>query len=347
MISAGDLSRVHPLRRRLGGLLLALAGALVLAAVAEQWLEARDVRQLAPAETYVAAGGAKVRYRLEGAERPGPAVVLINGMGGSLEQWHSLQSDVASFAPALTYDRGGLGLSRGSKAHDGNEQADELASVLTQLAIKGPAVLVGYSTSASIARIFASRYPERVAGMLLLEPNLPEMNGRISGRHDPLRTYYRPLLQDTITSLFGMRRLSSRIAEWRGRFVLRTEQERKAHAVLLRFSHWWAVDREWMQVGPITRQVLEAKLPRSIPLLIYTEDLRERNPAIELYEQLVRDLVAGSEAGGLRSFGEGTPHGEILEDPRTRQLIDGAIRELTDRVRYPESSRLEASRRRP
>jgi pimeloyl-ACP methyl ester carboxylesterase len=334
MFSAGDLLRlVHPLRRRLGGLLLALAGALVLAAVAEQWLEARDVRQLAPAETYVAAGGAKVRYRLEGAERPGPAVVFMNGMGGSLEQWHNLQSEVASFAPALTYDRGGLGLSRSSKAHDGNEQADELASVLTQLAIKGPVVLVGYSTSASIARIFASRHPERVAGMLLLAPDLPELEGRIAGRHNPFRTYFKPLLQDTITSLFGIRRLSSRIAEWRGRFVLRTAQERKAHAVLLRFSHWWAVDREWMQIGQLSREVLEAKPPGSIPLLIYTEDLRDRSPANELYEQLLRGLVAGSPAGGLRSLGEGTAHGEILEDPRTRQIIDAAIRELTDRVR--------------
>ncbi len=324
---------MHPLRRRLGSLLLALGGALVLAAVAEQWLEARDVRELAPAETYVVAGGARVRYRLDGAQQPGPAVVFINGMGGSLEQWHNLQSEVAAFAPALTYDRGGLGLSRGSKAHDAGAQADELAGVLTQLGIKGPAVLVGYSTSASIARIFASRYPERVAGMLLLEPDLPEMEGRIAGRHNPFRTYFRPLLQDTITSLFGIRRLASRIAEWRGRFVLRTTQERKAHAVLLRFSHWWAVDREWMRIGLLSRQVLEAKPPGSIPLLIYTQDLRERTPANELYEQLLRGLVAGSQEGGLRSLGEGTAHGEILEDPRTRQLIDAGIRELTVRMR--------------
>jgi hypothetical protein len=126
--------------------------------------------------------------------------------------------------------------------------------------------------------------------------------------------------------------LSSRIAEWRGRFVLRTAEERKAHAVLLRFSHWWAVDREWMQFGLLSRQLLEAKPPGSIPLLIYTADL-QRSPANELYEQLLRDLVAGSPAGGLRSLGEGTAHGEILEDPRTCQIIDGAIRELTDRVR--------------
>jgi pimeloyl-ACP methyl ester carboxylesterase len=314
-------------------LLLALGGALILAAISEQWLESRDVRQLAPDETYIAAGGGKVRYRLDGAQQPGPAVVFINGMGGSLEQWHAIQSDVASFSPALTYDRGGLGLSRGSKAHSASDQADELESVLSNLGINSPAVLVGYSTSASIARIFASRHPERVAGLLLLEPDLPELEGRIAGRHNPFRTYFRPLLQDTITSLFGIRRLSSCIAEWRGRFVLKTVQERKAHAVLLRFSHWWAVDREWMQVGPLSRQVLEAKLPGSIPLLIYTENIRNRNPANELYEQLLRGLVAGSQAGARRSLGDGTAHGEILEDPRTRKLIDGAIRELSDRVR--------------
>ncbi len=331
--AAYRLRLVHPLRRRLGGLLLAFAGVLLLAAVAEQWLEARDERQLAPAETYVAAGGAQVRYRLEGAQQPPPTVVFINGMGGSLEQWHNLQSEVSLFAPALTYDRGGLGLSRGSKAHDASEQAEELASVLTQLAIKSPAVLVGYSTSASIARIFASRYPERVTGVLLIEPDLPEMEGRIAGRHNPFRTYFKPLLQDTITSLFGIRRLASRIAEWRGRFVLRTAQERKAHAVLLRFSHWWAVDREWMQIGRLSRQVREAKPAGSIPLLIYTMELRERTPANQLYEQLLRGLAAGSPAGGFRSLGEGTAHGEILEDPRTRQLIDGGIRELTVRVR--------------
>jgi pimeloyl-ACP methyl ester carboxylesterase len=332
---AGDsLPLKKPLWRRLGGLLIAVAAFLLLAALTEQWLEAEDVRQLAPDETYAAVGGGRIRYRQEGAEQPAPVVVFINGMGGSLEQWHNLQAEVAAFSPALTYDRGGYGLSRGAEAHSAGEQVAELASLLTERQIKGPIILVGYSTSASIARLFASRFPDRVAGMLLIEPNLPEMDGRIPGRHDPFRTYLRPLVKDTITTLFGIRRLSSRIAEWRGRFVLHTAQERKAHAVLLRFWHWWAVDREWIRNGStLSSQLLEAKVPGSIPVLIYAGDLPERTPSNELYEQLLHGLVAGSPASGLRSLGTGTSHGELLEDPRTRGLIDGGIRELAEHAR--------------
>ena len=316
------------LRRRVLAGACAIACLLAIAAAAERWLEARDEARLAGADTFADAGGARVRYRLAGADRPGAPVVFINGMAGSLEQWEFLQNEVSAFAPALAYDRGGLGFSHGSRAHDGAQQADELAEVLTALGIRRPVVVVGYSTSASIARIFASRHPSMTAGLLLLDPDLPEIEGRIPGRHNPFRTYFKPLLQDTVTSLFGLRRLASRISEWRGRFVLHTLAEERAHAVLLRFSHWWAVDREWMRVEDTSRQVREIGSLGSIPVLIYTGNLHFEGAANRLYLDLVRALAARTSHGDLRSFGEGTEHGKILEDPRTRTVIASGIREL-------------------
>ncbi|PJE21588.1 MAG: hypothetical protein CK431_20985 [Mycobacterium sp.] len=112
----------------------------------------------------------------------GPTVVLEAGgageattdaFGGSLEQW------VASFATVLTYDRAGSGGSDGPPRRSVAEMADDLDAVIQQLHCVTPAVVVGWSSGGLVAQMFALRHPEKVAGLVLLDPSAPVTESRL------------------------------------------------------------------------------------------------------------------------------------------------------------------------
>ena len=68
------------------------------------------------------------------------------------------------------YDRAGRGWSDPSSvAQDGIAVATDLHNLLDRGHVPGPFVLVGHSSGAQYVRIFAGRYPEQVAGMVLLD----------------------------------------------------------------------------------------------------------------------------------------------------------------------------------
>ena len=53
--------------------------------------------------------------------------------------------------------------------------ATDLHMLLDRARVTGPFVLVGHSSGAQYVRIFAGRYPEQVAGMVLLDGQPPEV----------------------------------------------------------------------------------------------------------------------------------------------------------------------------
>jgi pimeloyl-ACP methyl ester carboxylesterase len=154
-----------------------LAFALIaIALLTEFLLEARDVARYMPGQAFAAVGDAHIRYRLLGAAHAGAPVVILAGMNGVIEQADALQSAVSSEVPSLTYDRAGYGFSRGSAAHTAQEQAAELAGLLQALKIEKPVVIVAYSASAELARVFAGHYPEKTVGIYLIDPPMPEID---------------------------------------------------------------------------------------------------------------------------------------------------------------------------
>jgi pimeloyl-ACP methyl ester carboxylesterase len=107
-----------------------------------------------PGQTFATVGDAHIRHQPVGAKRPDAAVVFLR-LERHIEQWA-----VSSVAPSLAYDRAGYGFSEGSTAHSAEEQAKELAALLHALKLEGPVVLVAYSFSGPLARIFAGRCPQ-------------------------------------------------------------------------------------------------------------------------------------------------------------------------------------------
>jgi pimeloyl-ACP methyl ester carboxylesterase len=103
----------------------------------------------------------------------GPTVVLEAGGGGdgSAGAFGSLEESLAAFASVVTYDRAGSGRSDGPVHRTVAAMADDLDQLLEALGCRLPVVIVGWSSGGLVAEMFALRRPDKVAGLVLLDPS--------------------------------------------------------------------------------------------------------------------------------------------------------------------------------
>lgn len=110
------------------------------------------------------------RLHLDCAGSGTPAVILESGLGETGDYWGWISAAIARDTKVCTYDRAGRGWSDSAAAPpDGVEVARDLHALLNGGRVRGPLVLVGHSTGAQYVRIFTGRYPEQVAGVVLLD----------------------------------------------------------------------------------------------------------------------------------------------------------------------------------
>jgi pimeloyl-ACP methyl ester carboxylesterase len=100
-----------------------------------------------------------------------PTVVLVSGLAEASTYWGGwIAPAVAQNTTVCAYDRAGQGWSDPPVSpQDGAAVAADLHALLDRAQITGPYVLVGHSTGGAYARIFAARYPDQVAGMVMLD----------------------------------------------------------------------------------------------------------------------------------------------------------------------------------
>ena len=104
-----------------------------------------------------------------------PTVVLESGLGESSVYWARISAAVAATTKVCVYDRAGRGWSESApKPQDGLAVAADLHTLLTKSSNPGPYVLVGHSSGGVYVRIFAAKYPDEVAGMVLLDAQPPD-----------------------------------------------------------------------------------------------------------------------------------------------------------------------------
>jgi pimeloyl-ACP methyl ester carboxylesterase len=99
-------------------------------------------------------------------------VVLEAGIAASSVSWSLVQDRVARFTTVLSYDRAGFGRSRDPGSGDGTARAaaTDLAALLDRSGLEGPYVLAGHSFGGLIVRIFQQLFPEKTAGLVLVDP---------------------------------------------------------------------------------------------------------------------------------------------------------------------------------
>lgn len=98
--------------------------------------------------------------------------MLEPGLGASSIGWSLVRAGAVGLTEVISYDRAGLGT---APPLPGPRDLTALADGLAEVVVGGgrPAVLVGHSLGATIARQLAATRPELVAGLLLIDP-IPE-----------------------------------------------------------------------------------------------------------------------------------------------------------------------------
>src|ERR671916_2801122 len=162
-------------------LVIGLAGLvvfLVLAGVVYQFVATKvdEYRYPAPGEM-VDVGGYSLHVYCTGEGGGAPTVVMDSGAGGSVLDWQLVQPEVVGFARVCTYDRGGAGWSEpGTQPRTSQQFVEELHTLLGNAGVQGPYVLVGHSLGGTNMQLYASQYPDEVAGMVLVDSALEDLD---------------------------------------------------------------------------------------------------------------------------------------------------------------------------
>ena len=130
-----------------------------------------------------------------------PTVVIEPGLGGRVEDWKFIAPVIARDTQVCIHDRAS---SAGPK--DGAGVADTLHALLDEAHVTGPLVLVGHSSGAQYVRVFASRYPARVAGMVLLDGQPAEAFTRLPAYPSFYRRFRRVTAVFPVLDLLGVSR---------------------------------------------------------------------------------------------------------------------------------------------
>lgn len=120
-------------------------------------------------------------------------VVFENGSRGTLDKWDKVLDAVSPHASVFAYNRPGYANSGTTEApRDGSTIVEQLRQVLKQKGLAPPYVLVGHSMGGLYMQLFARRYPDEVAGIVLLDSLMPRMVKKPEGF--PLTTRIAKLL---------------------------------------------------------------------------------------------------------------------------------------------------------
>lgn len=134
--------------------------------------ESLDANAYAMPGRLVDVGGHKLHLNCTGSGSP--TVVLEPGGGAMSSELGWIAPSVARDTRVCVYDRAGRGWSESADGtQDGARIATDLHTLLHRGHVPGPYVLAGHSFGGLYVLTFAARYPDEVAGMVLVDSTAP------------------------------------------------------------------------------------------------------------------------------------------------------------------------------
>lgn len=326
--------------------LLAFA-ALIAAGVVYQGMGAHRDRRRHPAPgRLLDSGGVLLHLNEQGKGRP--VVILESGIAASSLSWALVQPKIAAFTRVCSYDRAGLGWSgECSTARTVEQMVSELDALLSRAALPAPYILVGHSFGGLLIRAYAHLKPERVSGLLLLDPvSLEYWADCQSDERHRLALGAKLSRRGALLARFGIVRFAlSALASGRRRFPkLVAKAAAKQGATVMQslagelrrlppevwplvVAHWsrpkcFRALALYLDALPGTaRAALSMPVPREIPVTILSASTAA---AGELQE---RESWVGQSARGRHIHIEDCGHWVQLEQP---EVVAEAIRELIE-----------------
>ncbi len=111
------------------------------------------------------------------SQNSSPTVVLDSGLVGSVLDWWRVIPEVARFTRVCAYDRGGYGWSDPSlQPRTPAGITADLHALLERSGERPPYILVGHSLGGLNMWSYANRYPDEVAGLVLVDSAHPQQS---------------------------------------------------------------------------------------------------------------------------------------------------------------------------
>ncbi len=146
--------------------------------------------------TTIDIGETLLAARLKGVS--GPVVVFLSGTDDGVAAWDGVAPALVACARTLRYDRAGIGAGPPGPAGPvlAADAASDLAALLDALALPSPFLIVGRSLGGLHAQAFARNFPDRTAGVVLVDaanpleppgafaPTVPPPPGTVAAREE-------------------------------------------------------------------------------------------------------------------------------------------------------------------
>lgn len=328
-----------------GRRLLILLAVLLVAPVAS-FLLVRGVLALAnwqlerrfpPPGQMIALDNHRVHLFCQGANAP--TVVIEPGLGVDWVAWAPVILDLARSVEVCVYDRAGYGWSEaGPMPRTAERSAADLHQLLASSHHRGPYVLVAHSFGGYIARIYASRYPDRLGGVVLVDP----------AEREPGDIARAP--EKAMGSLWSLSGLTDRLPPLGWERVKRLQRGEEALSPDVRklpvaFRHRVVIASsldqlaaEWSELESVQASQVQARaaaFPRDVPLTVITplyssgRGTASAIPTSETRRELHRKLAETSTLGAQVFAGQ-SGHMVQVDQP---DLVATTIRGVLARVR--------------
>lgn len=121
---------------------------------------------------YCDIGSAKIAYEIYGAG--GRTIVIDTGLGSVSAEWRHIAEELGAKYKVLLYDRAGYGKSSVSTLERTPRNiAVELNKLLSHMGFEKDIIFAGHSQGGLYAVQYALMFPEKVGGLILLDPATP------------------------------------------------------------------------------------------------------------------------------------------------------------------------------
>ncbi len=307
-------------------LLYPVFAVLALAALGGAWQTvsaAVDRASTAMPGQLIDVGGHRLYLHCTGSGSP--TVVLQSGAGESSAYWGWIAPAVARDTRVCVYDRPGRGFSDPAPSpQDGVGIATDLHTLLDRAHVAAPYVLVGHSSGGPYVQIFAARYPDEVAGMVLLDGQPPNVLTKLPGFPAFLNTYR------TATALFpSLARISVfRLADLSSYSSLppqARDEERatQSSAELARSQH-----DEFAELQTTLKEAQALKSLGDKPLIVVTAAKEAQDGWLPLQAEM-----AALSTNSIHRVLPNTTHASLIEDRDDAAMASQAIRDVIEAVR--------------
>ncbi len=261
-----------------------------------------------------------------------PTIIVDAGLGVISLEWKHIQKAVAKHTRICLYDRAGYGYSDpGPLPRTSSFIVDELYNLLIQAGLKGPFILTGHSFGGYNMQLFASRYPNDSAGVILVDSSHEDQYARFLAPPIKVKTAPPNKRKLGIVS-FMMPPLHPKLPiEVRPTILTLMLKQPMRYAMAYEFYNYRQSAEEVKQGGDFP----------DIPLLVLSRGKRvyPHNPKGDLMEDLWMQLQ--SELSNLSHFSahvvaNKSGHFIHLDQP---QLVIDSMSLLVDVVRYRPEQR--------